>query len=105
MIKIKNLRYEKLKNPWDVKVDRSSTLGNPFILNAKRDRESACSNYDKYFKVRVKSYSAENKRFYDELDRLKELYKLYNKLNLFCWCSPKQCHAETIKTYLKGEEK
>jgi len=29
---IKNLRYEKPKHEWDVRVDRTSILGNPFYM-------------------------------------------------------------------------
>jgi len=27
----------------------------------------------------------------------------YEKLNLFCWCEPLQCHVEPIKQYLERE--
>ncbi len=38
---------------------------------------------------------------YDELVRLLSLYKVHGKLELFCWCTPKRCHAETIQLYLE----
>lgn len=37
----------------------------------------------------------------EELNRLKNIHNTYGKLNLFCWCSPKRCHSETIKNYLE----
>ena len=33
---------------------------------------------------------------YDELVRLLSLYQVHGKLELFCWCTPKRCHAESI---------
>ena len=95
---IKNLRKEKPKNPWDIKVDRSSILGNPFTMTSEKDRDLVCNKYKVWF------YNVNTKaQIQNELNRLKEILSKYGKLNLFCWCSPKRCHAETIKEYLLEE--
>jgi hypothetical protein len=39
--------------------------------------------------------------FVNELRRLYKIYQQYGKLELFCWCAPKRCHAETIKRFLE----
>ena len=97
-IAIKNLRKEKPKNPWDVKVDRSSILGNPFSMTSEKDRDLVCNKYEVWF------YNVNKERqIQSELNRLEEILSKYGKLNLFCWCSPKRCHAETIKEYLLEE--
>ena len=103
MITIKNLRNEKPKEEWQVKVDRSSVLGNPFIMNNENERQFVCNQYENWFNngnVTLKIPYEKLLKINDELERLKELYKKYNKLELFCWCAPKRCHAETIKEYL-----
>ncbi len=100
MIRIKNLRKEKPQNKWDVKICRTkSPLGNPFILHNVDDdneRDTVCNLYEKWFYENLES--VDNK---EELDRLVNIYKEYHQLNLFCWCTPKRCHAETIKKYIE----
>ena len=93
MITIKNLRNEKPQHPWDVRVDRASVLGNPYKMEKESQRDEVCDKYKEYFLQRI---NEEPDAFSKELDRLVELYKEHGKLNLFCWCAPKRCHAETI---------
>ncbi len=97
MITIRNLRQSKPSNPWDVKVDRSSVLGNPFYMRHESERDNACDQYQEYFRKKVESTGA----FRQEIDRLCSLYAEHDKLNLFRWCAPNRCHAETIKAYIE----
>lgn len=99
MIIIKNLRKEQPSNLWDIRIDRSSVLGNPYPLFSERNRNSVCEKYEQYFKKKL--LVNEDVNFIFKLKKLKTLYKKYGKLNLFCWCAPKRCHAETIKKYLE----
>ena len=96
MITIKNLRNAKPKYEFDVRVDRESILGNPFHMKDESQREIVCKKYAIHFENEL----ANNQEFKKELDRLALLYKTHGKLNLFCWCSPKQCHAEIIRDYI-----
>ena len=100
MIEIKNLRNLKTNNPWDVRVDRRSVLGNPFVLKNEAERDTVCDQYKKYFREKLQRDTA----FRNEVDRLFVLYKAYGKISLFCWCSPKRCHAETIKRFVEKTE-
>ena len=95
MIEIMNLRTVKPSQPFDVKVDRSSPLGNPFFMADESQRSIVCEKYKKYFYEQI-----QNEKFMSEVIRLTNLYKQHGKLRLFCWCAPKQCHAETIKNYI-----
>lgn len=95
MINIKNLRYDKPLNEWDVIVDRTSVLGNKFT-GSEADREYICRQYADWM-VSKGLFQEPVKK---ELIRIAELYKKHKKLNLFCWCAPKQCHAETIKNII-----
>jgi hypothetical protein len=97
-IDIKNLRDSKPTQPWEVRVDRASVLGNPFRMVSEDQRNTVCEQYEQYFNDIVRTKS--NEEFMNELRRLYKLAKKYGKLTLFCWCAPKRCHAETIKRFL-----
>ena len=100
MITIKNLRNEKCTQPWDVRVDRQSVLGNPFYMKYESQRDKVCDEYEKWLhnKLFIRNI---DKSIIHEMNRLWQIYKKYGKLNLFCWCAPKRCHAETIKVTLE----
>ena len=97
MIVICNLKTKKPKYKYDVSVCRPSVLGNPYKITTDVSRRYVCALYEKYFDYHSKKGRFE---FRYELTRLKQLYKKYGKLRLFCWCTPKRCHAETIKKYI-----
>ena len=96
-IKIKNLRTDSIEHVYDVKVDRSSPLGNPFFMRSESERDLVCNNYEQWL---LEQITNKNRLVCDELNRLYKLLKTHGKLNLFCWCSPKRCHAETIRLTL-----
>ena len=96
-ITIHNLRTERPTFPWQVRVDRSSILGNPFPMRDESERELVCNKYEKYFAEQFRT----NEQFKQELRRLFKIYKHFGKLELFCWCAPRRCHAETIKQFLE----
>ena len=96
MVSILNLRQEKPQNDWDVRVDRSSVLGNLFHMKVESERNDVCEKYDKYFQTQLTN----NPTFKAEIDRLVALYRKHGKLNLFCWCTPKRCHSETVRKYI-----
>ena len=98
MISIKNMRDEKPKDEFDIRVDRSTILGNPIRMANETERNFSCDEYAKYFLAE----STNNPAFKAELDKLVELFAIHGKLNLFCWCAPKRCHAETIRAYICG---
>ena len=96
MIEIVNMRKEKPRAPYDVRVDRASILGNPFAMKGEETRDEVCDKYEHYFYE-----SIGDDDFILELDNLIDIYKHYGKIRLFCWCVPKRCHAETIKKWLE----
>lgn len=95
-IEIMNLQDTKPSKPYDFRVDRRTPLGNPFIMSHESRRNSVCDSYETHFPHMLLTSEA-NKYFI----KLLMAYKKYNKLRLFCWCAPKQCHAETIKKELE----
>lgn len=96
-IEIKNLKYYRPLFFWDFRVDRLTPLGNPFQITAERDRYCCCKEYNLWFNRQL---LLETKGVLKGLRLLEVALKKYGKLRLFCWCAPKQCHAETIKKYL-----
>ena len=91
VITIHNLHKEKPSEVYDFKVDRTTTLGNPYVMTNESQRNIVCDLYKKNFE-KVTSVKS--------LEPLILAYKQYGKLRLFCWCSPKRCHAETIRDYI-----
>jgi hypothetical protein len=105
MIEILNMHNVKPIYPYDVKVCRGkSPLGNPFFLknvNDDAERDTVCNMYNGWFDYK----SQHDPVIKNELNRLLLLYKVHGVLRLFCWCSPKRCHAETIKNYIENNLK
>jgi len=84
LITIHNLSKEKPSRAYDFKVDRTTPLGNPYIMRSESQRDIVC---DRYIKNLEKNIS---------MEALKPLILAYS------WCSPKRCHAETIKKLLEA---
>jgi len=101
MIEICNLRNTKPTQPYDFKVDRSSPLGNPYYMQFEEQRNEVCDKYERWFYKQIE----ESESFRDTVEALMAVYVQTRKLRLFCWCSPKRCHAETIKKYIEENTK
>ena len=108
-ITICNLRYMQPKYPYDILIDRTTPVGNPFVMRGENNRKFVCMKYMDWFYD-----SPHTPAFHDYLEEMVRTLIKYNKLRLFCWCVPEMCHGETIrdfltekikhsKTYLKGE--
>jgi Domain of unknown function (DUF4326) len=125
LIKVGNLKVTKVGEV----CDRSSVLGNPFVLSAKTEaeREKVIAAYRKYmYRIAVLGRTPEQairgvvrehhsrsthlvvanlgcrgrKSFMDELERLETLAK-QGEITLLCWCSPLPCHCDKIADYLR----
>jgi len=100
-VSIHNLRNEKPHKITDVKCDRSSPLGNPVGLQGDESkRDWACNHYADWFKKEVLSFN--NWPAYEELMRIRHLYRTHGELRIFCWCAPLRCHTQTIATWLES---
>lgn len=99
-IAIHNMHVDKPYKIYDVKCDRSSPLGSPFYLAGdETKRDTVCDAYDSWFKTEVLSFN--NWTAYEELMRIRDLYRTHRILRVFCWCAPKRCHCDTIKRWLE----
>jgi hypothetical protein len=79
-------------------IGRGSPLGNPFSMHGKSDieRDNVCDAYQEYFDAKI---AAEDPVIMGELRRLYTIAK-DGELLLGCFCSPKRCHGDTIKSFL-----
>ena len=104
-IHILNLARYKPTTAWCFKVDRTTPLGNIFYMKDESERKDVCTKYHEHFYTNIISaWTARPANLY--LKELLAAYCKYGKLNLYCWCAPKQCHANTIKEWiLKAFEK
>jgi hypothetical protein len=78
-------------------VGRPSPLGNPFKLEQESDRDAVIARYEVWLRERV---AARDQRVCDELNRLYCIARDTALLELVCWCAPKRCHADVIRTVL-----
>lgn len=97
MIRIINLRNYTLKpNEVLIKVDRSTVVGNPFPMHNETQRNEVCDKYAEYFAQQMPI----NKAFHAYIGNIYRTAKKQD-VALGCWCAPKRCHAETIKTFIE----
>lgn len=89
----------KVGKKWDkgaVYVGRGSPLGNKFVMANESDREYVCDAYEVWLQDRI---ALGDPVVVNELSRLSKL-ATEGDLILGCFCSPKRCHAESIKRVL-----
>ena len=80
-MRVVNMKNEK----WDVKVDRSSVLGNPYRIGKDGTREEVIEKYKKYLWNCI-----------CVVDELNRIGSMDDSTKLGCWCKPKACHAEVV---------
>ena len=93
----------KHKDSYDVYCGRGSALGNPFHMREESQRDVVCDKYAEWFVRKLASRHTvhHDKPLFALLAKIKELAKAGDVV-LGCYCAPKRCHCETIKTYIDG---
>ena len=99
-IKIGNIRTFVPDGNIVIRVDRTSVLGNPYVMPDETYRDTVCDWYEDYFYETVNSLSDKEQSFKNALNHIIDDAK-NNDVTLLCWCYPKRCHAETIKRYIE----
>lgn len=92
--------------PNTVKVDRSTTLGNPFIVGTHGTAEACVARFRDLLTGLVRMYPVPCPAYLDQVaakDRiLARLSELRGK-NLACWCKPGEaCHADVLLEMANG---
>ena len=79
-------------------------MGNPFHMRnwSWKERNRVCDQYEKWFQVVTSSDSDEGLRIREYLEHIASVAK-DGDVELICFCAPKRCHGETIKTYLENK--
>ena len=99
----------------EVRVDRSTPLGNPFKVSAESLRDPACEAYVEYIsdpvladvnEIALRHGLVVDSRFATgpavgaaaarAMDQLEARLRAGEKLNLRCWCAPLRCHGNAI---------
>lgn len=75
------------RNVYDVRIDRDTAWGNPFVIGRDGDREEVIAKYMKWVLT-------------NDLDPAARwiktnAHKLYGK-TLGCWCAPQACHGDFL---------
>lgn len=91
MTRVVNIRQE----PCDIRIDRSTPFGNPFILGVDGNREEVCEKHEQWLKQWIESRKEiiingfSNKWVVEHLSQLKDKI-------LGCWCKSLRCHGDTL---------
>lgn len=80
-MRVVNMKNEKC----DVRVDRSSVLGNPFRIGRDGNREEVIKKYRAYLWNCV-----------CVVDELNRLANMSDSTVLGCWCRPEKCHGDVV---------
>lgn len=105
----------KHKVPNHIYCGRGSALGNPYIMRQEIERDSVCDAYENWFYLQVNEAAFLDKyaRIYGKGQgnyplttqefMLLDLFNMVvqgQDINLGCFCAPKRCHCDTVKTFL-----
>lgn len=74
------------RDPYDVRIDRATAWGNPFVLGRDGDREEVLDKYTRWVTL-SNDFSAVWVR--------QNVHTLRGK-TLGCWCAPNTCHGEVL---------
>lgn len=69
------------RDPYDVRIDRASKWGNPFVVGRDGTREEVIASYEQWVLTQPHLMTS--------------LPELKDKV-LGCWCSPKACHGNVL---------
>jgi len=98
MSKLFEISVVRIGTPGATPCDRSTVLGNPFVMRHESERDSVCDEYERYFSNKIAS---QDPVYLNELRKLYKLGKQQGYLKLGCHCAPKRCHADTIANFLQ----
>ena len=77
------------RDPYDVRIDRTTKWGNPFFIGVSGTREEVIEKYRLYIRSRPELLAA--------------LPELKGKV-LGCWCAPKACHGHILAELADQED-
>ena len=87
------------KEPYDIRIDRSSKFGNPFRIGRDGNRREVIEKFKQWIK-------GEDFTHFKQRERkliLRNLHQLEGKV-LGCWCKPKPCHGDVLVALIEETE-
>lgn len=96
MITIVNKRVSYKIKGQAIYIGRPSILGNPFTV-MDYGHGNAITVFRKWLWKQMQSDTEQLR----ELKRLAELHKNGHDLTLVCWCKPKPCHGDVVKSAIE----
>jgi hypothetical protein len=72
------------KEPFDVRIDRQTVWGNPFVIGKDGNRERVIAKYRQWILHPDQAHMVEYAK------------KVLRGKTLGCWCSPKPCHGDVL---------
>lgn len=75
------------RSKFDVRIDRATQWGNPFVIGKDGTREQVIAKYEEWIQTRP--------------DLLADLPLLKGK-RLGCWCKPEACHGDVLVKLIEG---
>lgn len=92
-------KYKHTPCKSDVYIGRgpNSPLGNPFPMKTEADRASVIEQYKQWLIA-----NQNNTTVRDKLLMIKSRLQMSMDIHLVCFCSPKSCHGDIIKTVVEA---
>lgn len=78
------------RSPYDVRIDRATKWGNPWIIGVHGDREDV-----------IQKFAAD---LFADPERMAECRRELRGKVLGCWCAPLPCHGEILAEVANAEE-
>lgn len=75
-----------------------SPLANPYKIGVDGNRDQCCDKYLTWLRGKYKTCHIVR----GELERIKDLALKTEEVRLLCYCAPKRCHCDSIKTAVEG---
>lgn len=72
------------REPYDVRIDRQTRWGNPFVIGKDGTRENVIAKYREWLLAKGNEHM------------VTEAQKHLRGKTLGCWCAPKACHGDVL---------
>ena len=82
------------------KLGKGSPLANPFWMKDEAARDDVCNRYEDWFKAKLDGGDVAVR---NELVRLWKVGVASGELKLGCFCAPRRCHCDTIKSFFESK--
>lgn len=82
----------------NIRIDRATPLGNPYIMYRSEQRDEVCDGYEKFLAHELEQQ--ENEPLLTAFEDIFNAVADGQIVNLQCHCSPERCHGESIRDQL-----